>query len=231
MQDDEKGYPENFGLIELINPVAFASATKDVRFYLNGIHIEIRDGLLTATAANGHRCASITHPIRHKDASEIFPIHAFKAIGKLSGMDSTLIGNPIKLSGNSTEAYIRPLDSKYPDLKGMLKPAVTAATMNREVFLDQLRSMAAVCGKTPKMDMEWSDSSVRIAMKNSDGIESNGELDCDHEDDGKISVNAEYFIEAVSSLKEEDFTMEFPENRKYIIIQEDNLTNIVMPIL
>src|SRR5690606_2865918 len=43
---------------DLIDRVAFAMAVQDVRFYLNGMLFDLRDGSLRAVATDGHRLAT-----------------------------------------------------------------------------------------------------------------------------------------------------------------------------
>ena len=59
----------------LIDGTAFAMAQQDVRYYLNGLYLEVLGGRLRMVATDGHRLALATAPERVDvaDAGVIIP--------------------------------------------------------------------------------------------------------------------------------------------------------------
>ncbi|GIR14377.1 MAG: hypothetical protein CM15mP25_1320 [Gammaproteobacteria bacterium] len=60
---------------QLIDSTAFAMAQQDVRYYLNGLYLEILGGRLRVVATDGHRLALATGPalVEAADTGVIIP--------------------------------------------------------------------------------------------------------------------------------------------------------------
>ena len=83
----------------LIDGTAFAMAQQDVRYYLNGLYLEILGGRLRVVATDGHRLALATAPQR-VDADDIGVIIPRKGVLELARL---LDGNaPLELMGATT---------------------------------------------------------------------------------------------------------------------------------
>ena len=80
VEDCNQSYELSLGqdkLRHLIDQTGFSMAQQDVRYYLNGMMIEVSDGMLRTVATDGHRLAtSVTVAQTANETSEQIIIHA-----------------------------------------------------------------------------------------------------------------------------------------------------------
>lgn len=112
----------------LINKTSFAMADQDVRFYLNGLLLDIGKDRVTLVGADGHRMAvagALVPDIGSGGINQvIIPRKAVLEIQRLipqEGMASiSMANNFIKLTTDHFVFVCRLIDGKFPDYRGIL---------------------------------------------------------------------------------------------------------------
>lgn len=116
-------------LIAGIRGVSQAMPSNDIRYYLNGLHIEAMAGNITAVATDGHRISYVTR--QTGDDIECSIIVPKRAVGAIEHAKKEILFaiNPIKtaarfrFSGTSIETKL--IDSRYPDWRKAVNPSPT----------------------------------------------------------------------------------------------------------
>ncbi|MCU0970351.1 MAG: DNA polymerase III subunit beta [Gammaproteobacteria bacterium] len=130
---EEKSATERFALREevlkgLIEKTQFAMAQQDVRYYLNGLLLEIRGGKVRAVATDGHRLAvseSGDPNLAEKEAQVIVPRKAVLELGRLlertdAMADVELSGSHIKVTLGETTFISKLIDGRFPDYERVM---------------------------------------------------------------------------------------------------------------
>ena len=117
----------------IVNALKFArafAATRDVRYYLNGVHVDVDpvESKLRLTGTDGHRFGRITLDVRAPDDFEPFIIpldraDAFLKITKPKKSDTYTV----PLSDSTVgELAFTPIEGKYPDCDVMFDRVTSA---------------------------------------------------------------------------------------------------------
>ena len=141
-------------LRNLLNKTAFAMAVQDVRYYLNGILLQIDQQELKAIATDGHRLAQSSVAIELELESPQHVIIPRKAVTEISrllhGDDDPDISlevsqNHLKLIKDDTVLITKLIEGEFPKFKNVLdrKPKATV-TVDRLAFIDMMNRAAVL---------------------------------------------------------------------------------------
>jgi DNA polymerase-3 subunit beta len=102
------------------------AATKDVRYYLNGVYLEARDGKIFIVATDGgalfvHR-VTLSQDAPITDFGVIVPIDTAKMFAKTKSehLTVTIDGDTITLSDGSINTTTKSVEGNYPDWRRVL---------------------------------------------------------------------------------------------------------------
>lgn len=125
---EEKPAVERFRIGEdalkrLLEKTQFAMAQQDVRYYLNGLLLEVNNGLVRTVATDGHRLALSEHvgeSLAGKDVQVIVPRKAVLELGRLlertdAMVDVEISVSHVKLRIGETTFVSKLIDGRFPD--------------------------------------------------------------------------------------------------------------------
>lgn len=142
-------------MVELFNAIKAASYTaakKDVRYYLNGVHIVKKDGIVTVESSNGHmafQCKNVRpESIQDEEINIIIPNEEINTILK--------IGKDIVIKDGMVNGVFKfeTVDGNFPDLdraipkSGEYGPVVTNGCMNFAYLEVISKSIKAINGSS-----------------------------------------------------------------------------------
>lgn len=231
-------------LEKAIKRTSFAMAQQDVRYYLNGLLLQLSEGELCCVSTDGHRLAM------HKTAAEIEtsePVSAIiprKAINELSrlldGTDTRII---LKLTDKHFQVTLgglqmtgKLIDGKFPDYEKVIPlESKNVATVDRESFKQALSRSAILANETYK--------GVRLTLENETlGIETNNPKHEEAEDEMEIDYNGEpieiafnvvYLLDVLNAIDTETAEMNIKDNTSSMVIHpsgDKRSTYVVMPM-
>jgi len=128
-------------LKRLIEKTSFAMAQQDVRYYLNGLLLEVSDGKIRSVATDGHRLALCTHECdTHPDETIqlIVPRKGIMELVKLLEDSEEIVevqvsSNHIKISLNDFVFTSKLIDGRFPDYERVIpKDSDKMIVVNRE---------------------------------------------------------------------------------------------------
>ncbi|KPJ68066.1 MAG: hypothetical protein AMJ43_01275 [Coxiella sp. DG_40] len=232
----------------LIKSIYFAMAQQDVRYYLNGLLLEVKNGTLAAIAADGHRMAinSLSHQIIND--STLHVIVPRKGIMELMRLleDSneeiavTVSNNHIRIIKPGLTFTSKLIDSKYPDYeKTIPKNGGKKVIVNRNIFKQALTCVAILsdgmfCGVT----LQIQSGSMHIFTRGQKYEEAEEEIPINYQGDSiTIGFNINYLLDVLASVESEKIVMTFKDTSSSILLeqyedkhQENNLLHIIMPL-
>jgi DNA polymerase-3 subunit beta len=193
----------------------FCMAQQDVRYYLNGLLIELHDGKVKVVATDGHRMAVSEVP--YKDARvEKQVIVPRKAVQEITRMleDSEekvtlqLNANHICIQTPSLTFTSKLIDGRYPDYSKVV-PAnqATIIKLAPGLFHEALTRAAILSSEKYRgVRLTAGDKTIRITAHNPEQEEAQEEINViEHEGPPvEVGFNVSYLIDATSALANDE---------------------------
>lgn len=144
-------------LVGIMDQVFYAMADGDVRQFLNGLFLEVKDGKLFAVASTGQRLAISHAPLDGvKDQSAIIPRKAVIELRKLLGSSDDPVSirlsiNHARFDFKDVQFLTRLVSGKYvPYEKAIPKNLPNSALVNRQALLSVLKRSALMLDEKVK---------------------------------------------------------------------------------
>ena len=228
----------------LLEKTSFAMAQQDVRYYLNGILMEISPGRLKLVATDGHRLALSETDLETdvgEDRQIIIPRKAVLELSRL--LDSVdepakciLSSNHIRLQIGSLVFTSKLIDGKFPDYQRVI-PVDGNKTMEVERdTLKQSMSRIAILSneKYRGIRLSLTPGNLSIQANNPDQEEAEEELPVDYQEtDLEIGFNVTYLIDVLNVLDSQKVQIKLKDSNSSAIIsdsQDSSSLYVVMPM-
>ena len=228
----------------LLEKTSFAMAQQDVRYYLNGILMEISTNLVKMVATDGHRLAlsELKTDIAIDDEKQI--IIPRKAVLELTRLlDSSDSPAKIMLSQNHIRIEAGPLiftskliDGKFPDYNRVI-PVDGNKTLrvNRESLKRSMNRIAILSNEKYRgIRLTLATGNLAIQANNPDQEEAEEELSVDYDEaEIEIGFNVTYLLEELPVLDSEDVEIKLKDANSSCIIsdsEDPSSLYVVMPM-
>ena len=232
-------------LKRLLDKTSFAMAVQDVRYYLNGVLLELDKDTLRAIATDGHRLAQSDVDIALDPGDPrqlIVPRKAVTEINRFIDADSEeeitieISKNHLKLTKGETVLITKLIDGKFPEFKGVLDTELSIVIKsNRAEFIETMNRAAVLTTdrfKGVKIALE--PGVMRITANNPEQEEAVEELEIDYDGDViETGYNITYLIDAARVVDTEEIELHLQGSDGICIIKQpdDNRSTwLVMPM-
>lgn len=227
----------------LIDRTGFAMAQQDVRYYLNGMLWEVKEGQLRAVATDGHRLAMCTRAVSVSTPDVTQAILPRKGVVELArlldgqgNVDVVLGTNHIRVA---TEAYTftsKLVDGKFPDYERVLPKGG-----NKEVFGDR-NELRQAFGRTAILSNEkyrgvrllLTDGQLTIVANNPEQEEAEEQVAVDYTGDQlEIGFNVSYLQDVTGVLSSDKVKMILSDSNSSALLEEPDggdSVYVVMPM-
>ena len=231
-------------LKRLIEKTQFAMALQDVRYYLNGLLIEIRDGQIRAVATDGHRLAMSEAECVLEEQTGIQVILPRKAVLELSRLlsDSNdpinidVSSNHIRFTMDETSFTSKLIDGKFPDYQ-----RVIPANTDKEIIADReqlkqalMRTSILSNEKYRGIRFQFSSGMLQLLAHNPEQEEAEDEMEINYQgDELVIGFNVGYLIEVLNVIESESVRILLSDSNSSCLIQNlDHEQNryVIMPM-
>ncbi len=231
-------------LKQLIENTQFCMAQQDVRYYLNGLLLEISKDRLCAVATDGHRLA-LSELGGHFDVTEtrqiILPKKGVNELARLLEDSSDPV--KIKLSENHIRIELgdiiftsKLIDGKFPDYQ-----QVIPKNCEKEIFCDReqlrqafMRASVLSNEKYRGILLQFSPGLLNATVHNPEQEEAEEQIEINYDGpEFEIGFNVAYFQEALSVITEEKVVLSMTDtNHSCLVTGEGNATNryVIMPM-
>jgi len=232
---------------QLIDSTAFAMAQQDVRYYLNGLYLEILGGRLRVVATDGHRLALATGPalVEAADTGVIIPRKGVLELSRLLDGSAPLelaIGtNHIRAANEQFTFTSKLVDGKFPDYERVIPKNADKSVIGERGELKQAFTRTAILSneKYRGVRLKLSDNNLDITANNPEQEQaeevvavqySGGELE--------IGFNVSYLLDVLSVLEQAQVRLSLSdeassallENAEAPLESEPERLYVVMPM-
>jgi DNA polymerase-3 subunit beta len=218
-------------------------AHQDVRYYLNGLLLELEDKVLRAVATDGHRLAKTELELDTAVTATrqvIVPRKAILELGRLLNEDSepvTVELNPkhMRVNIGATVCITKLIDGKFPEYQSVVSPLLThTLTVNRGQLLDSL-SRAAILTNEKHRGVRLSINPERLSItaNTPDQEEASDEFPISFEGDPlEIGFNVSYVMEALRVITAPEVEIRLRDTNSSCIITApgDETMYLIMPM-
>ncbi len=246
---EEKEVVERISLQEIelrkaITDASFAMAQQDVRYYLNGMLLEIDGTRLRTVATDGHRMASSDIEIDVNVNAECQIIIPRKGILELSRLledeeseVSLEVGrNHVRLKKENTVFTSKLIDGRFPDYEAVVPiGADNFLVMNRAEIKEALQRTAILSNEKYRgVRVELDNNMLKLSAHNPEQEEAIEEIEVDYSS-AKLSMgyNVTYLLDALNAIKGDEALFCFKDETSSCVIREvesDATRHVVMPL-
>ena len=230
-------------LSEIFNKTQFAMAQQDVRFYLNGLLLEINPESLNVVGTDGHRLAKTTTSLDKKSITEQSCIVPRKAIQELTRSLSeekeckvSLVDNQASFSFSQVSLTTKLIDGTFPDYNRVI-PAETTTNiiLDTKILKPALQRVSILANeKFRGVRIDIDNNKIIISSENPEQEQAVEDIDID-ETNVKLSIgfNVSYLIDAVNACAGELVSLGVNDENTSALItdpSDPNTKYVVMPM-
>lgn len=231
-------------LKHLIDSTSFAMAQQDVRYYLNGLLLEIQTNLLRAVATDGHRLAMCSRSVEVTVEQSQKLIVPRKGIVELSRLldDSD---EPVSLTLGSTHVRVHTgdftftsklIDGKFPDYERVVPRNGDKVLIADRADLRQMLSRTAILSneKYRGVRLYLEPGNLKVMANNPEQEEAEETIAVDYNGAAmEIGFNVGYLIDVLSVLNEDRMQMTLANASSSALLEEPgggDALYVVMPM-
>lgn len=231
-------------LKRLIEKTQFAMAIQDVRYYLNGLLLEMNEGVIRAVATDGHRLAlSEAECVLGQETGlqVILPRKAVLELARLLGDSEELIeidvsSNHIRFTMGETSFTSKLIDGKFPDYQ-----RVIPMNTDKEVIADRdqlkqalMRTSILSNEKYRGIRFNFSSGLLKLLAHNPEQEEAEDEMEINYQGDELIiGFNVGYLIEVLNVIDTESVKLSLSDSNSSCLIQNmdsEQCRYVIMPM-
>jgi DNA polymerase-3 subunit beta len=228
---------------KLLKQVEFAMAQQDIRYYLNGLLLEINGNQLNLVGTDGHRLSFTSTKLNQtfEKTDVILPRKTIIELIKLlddSDDEVTIEMSPGQVNFNFNEVRLisKVIDGKFPDYHRVIPTGhQNTFTVNRlEILTAMQRASILSNEKYRGIRMVLSESNLKLISTNTEQEEAEEELEIDYKKDAlDIGFNVTYLIDVLNNTQQEKVNFAFADANSscLITVPDDNQYKyVVMPM-
>jgi DNA polymerase-3 subunit beta len=236
-------------LKRLLDKTAFAMAQQDVRYYLNGVLMELSVGQIRTVATDGHRLAKAdfrTPLLDERWQERLQIIIPAKTIAELKRLLTTTT-NPVTLDFGdrtlsvqlgATQMLTKLIDGRYPDYE-----RVIPQNLEQQVLVDREALRAALLRTAVLSSSDKKFKGVKVSFKadlltlesnNPEQEEANDELEIEFSGVGTtIGFNTSYLLDVLNTIEGSHARIEFTDSNSSVLWRDlinDTELYVLMPM-
>ncbi len=228
----------------LIDKTSFAMAQQDVRYYLNGMLLELSDESIRLVATDGHRLAlsEYQNGTGLNSAKQlIIPRKGVLELARLlvnsdEEVSVSISQNHIRVETNELLFTSKLIDGKYPDYNRVIPvDGNKTMTVNRELLKQSLQRISILSNEKYRgIRLTFSENNLSIQANNPDQEEAEEEITVNYtESKIEIGFNVTYLLDVFSVLDSEEVKIRLKDSNSSCIItstETDLFRYVVMPM-
>ena len=242
-EEQESTEVQSAVLKRILTKTAFSMASQDVRYYLNGLLLELTEGEIKGVATDGHRLAvsSSKQEAKGLEVRNILPRKAVLELSKLLPPEDTLIEllvgpTYIGVKTKTLNFSSKLIDGKYPDYEKVFPAGEPFPLMVGKETLQSALSRASVLSneKYRGVRFELSKGSLKLTANNPEQEFAEEVLEVDYEGTHlEVGFNIGYLIDVLGSIEEDTVKFEFYGEDASCVIKEPDSEKevyVIMPM-
>lgn len=229
---------------DLIQRTQFAMAQQDVRFYLNGLYMEITEQLIRTVATDGHRLAMADLPVESQGIENTNIIVPRKGVTELqrllsagsSDLQISFTENAIQVQLGNIRLTSKLIEGRFPDYERVVPTQSDKwVTGDRDELKAALLRAAILSNeKFRGVRLLLEDRALKLQTHNPEHEEAEEELEVEYVGE-KLSIgfNVNYLLDALSALTTEQFSLGLSSADHSGLLLEpgnENCKYVIMPM-
>ncbi len=244
MQSDCQFLIAQSKLKEIIDRTQFSMAQQDVRYYLNGLMLEIGSGLLRAVATDGHRLA-LCDMEADVDLSEprqvIVPRKGIQEMQRLleaieAAVQMEVGSNHIRIRTDDVCFTSKLVDGRFPAYERVVPTGGDKLVVaDREQFRQALSRASILSNEKYRgIRLNLEKNVIKIQAHNPDQEEADEEFEVDYQGGAlEIGFNVTYLLDVLATVRSEKVEMTLNDSNSSCLICQpgtDQYRYVVMPM-
>jgi DNA polymerase-3 subunit beta len=235
--------PED-ALRDLMERTAFAMANQDVRYYLNGMLLDLQEHTLRCVATDGHRLAMKETALQSTVTARRQIIIPRKGVNELVGLLEAGDGqvelefgrNHLRVRRGDVVFTTKLIDGRFPDYEAVIPlGADKSATLDREVLRGALQRAAILSNEKYRgVRLELSPGKLRIVAHNPEQEEAVEEVEAETQvSELAVGFNVGYLLDALGALRGEKARLSLRDAQSSCLVQEqdnEQARHVIMPL-
>jgi DNA polymerase III subunit beta len=231
-------------LQDLILSTQFAMAHQDVRYYLNGLLLEITNTSIKTVATDGHRLALSERLIslQKGDLRQlIIPRKGVTEIQRLASNSNepialSVFSNVLRVSTATQSLTVKLVDGKFPDYERVLpKGGNKLVVANRELLKSALQRTSILSNeKFRGVRLNFGKNVLKTSAHNPEQEEAEEEIEVDYDGENlEIGFNVSYLLDVLNVLQTDNIQIILSDSNSSCLIQaSEEVTGryVVMPM-
>jgi DNA polymerase-3 subunit beta len=231
-------------LKELMDRTGFAMAHQDVRYYLNGMLLDLREHSLRCVATDGHRLAMAETRLEAKISSPRQVIVPRKGINELQGLfepgdgivELEFARNHLRVRRGDVTFTSKLIDGRFPDYEAVIP---IGADKEVRVQRDDMRAAlqrAAILSneKYRGVKIEVAPNRVRIVAHNPEQEEAVEEVEArTGVSDLSVGFNVNYLLDALGAISSDEVLLCLRDGQSSCLVRKpdsDDTRHVIMPL-
>lgn len=246
---DEVDFLFNFSVVQkqfkkLLDKTSFAMAQQDVRYYLNGVMLEIETNQIKIVATDGHRLALGSINGHYPVESMFQIIIPRKAVMELSRLLSqsdeeiliSLSKSHIRIQLGDIIFTSKLIDGKFPDYNRVIPVDLNKELLiSKAILKETLQRISILCNEKYRgIQLTLENNTLNIKAKNPYQEEAEEEMAVDF-DATKIDIgfNVLYLIDVLNAIDTDNVTIHLKDANSSCVLTNDGSDDykyVVMPM-
>lgn len=229
---------------KVLDNTAFAMAQQDVRYYLNGLLLELEEKHLRAVATDGHRlalCDTDLSSTQHKPVQVIVPRKGVTELNRLlrdeeKDIDVMISSNHLRIDIDGIRFTSKLVDGKFPDYTRVIpKESETPIIANREQLRQSLTRASILSNEKYRgVRIVLEPGRLKALAHNPDQEEAEEEMEIDYTGaEVEIGFNVSYLLDALNIIKTDNVIITITDpNSSCLFLPENTIDSkfVVMPM-
>lgn len=232
-------------LSQLIDATAFAMAQQDVRYYLNGMSVELNQSMIRTVSTDGHRLAMSSRHIEGLDVAErkqvIVPRKGILELNRLltEGEDTVQVyvgSTHMRATTTEFSFTTKLVDGKFPDYERVIPRGGDKEVVGDRQVLKAIFSRAAILAneKYRGVRMSLTEGSLVVKANNPEQEEAEVAVEVDYSGpDLEVGFNVSYLLDVMNVIKGEQVRFVLADANSSALLtdfDDDSSQYVVMPM-
>jgi DNA polymerase III subunit beta len=230
-------------LLRLLDKTHFSMAQQDVRYYLNGMLLEIDNTLLRAVATDGHRLALCETELAAKAKNSQQVIVPRKGVLELQrvltpeGVADVAIGtNHVRAQIGDIRFTSKLIDGRFPEYSRVIPAAPPASIKaDRDTLRQALQRTAILSNEKYRgIRVAVKKNSMTVQAHNPEQEEAEEEIEVSYDgQDLEVGFNVNYLLDALSAIDGQEVELGLTDSNSSCLIRSPGTSNaryVVMPM-
>lgn len=217
----------------LLQRTYFSMAQQDVRYYLNGLLLEVYSGKLRAVATDGHRLATTVTSVRTNTDHRLQIIIPRKGIIELlrlledTDKPATIVigNNHIQVSSDEFTFTSKLVEGRFPDYERVIpKSGNKVIHLDRDLLKNALNRTAILCNEKFKgVRLELRTGLMRLLANNPEQEAAEEEINIDYNsEDLDIGFNVSYLLDILNTINTPVVKLTFTDANNSVLIEDND---------